>query len=279
MPEKPWLNHYPTGVTAGLKYPPVPAQQLLMDAAHNYPSHICLRLNNLKMTYAQVEALTTTIAGQLVHLGIKPGERVGLFLPNLPEFVLGFFAILKAGAVVASFSPQYKPEEFIWLALDASVNLVISDKAGYAMLRKVRKAAGVGRLCVVGEGISPDAGDLLFSDLCIKNKMRLPNVGVDAPAIYQYSGGTTGIPKGAIATHRNLVANSLQFRNWLWNCKQGEEVLLAALPLYHVYGMVLAMCLGMALGATIELVPNPRDKRALLASIRRSRPTISTLPW
>ncbi|MGB8252093.1 MAG: AMP-binding protein, partial [Anaerolineaceae bacterium] len=99
-------------------------------------------------------------------------------------------------------------------------------------------------------------------------------VSPDDPAIYQYSGGTTGTPKGVIALHRNLVANALQFRAWLWNCKRGEEVLLAAIPLYHVYGMVLAMCLGMALGATLELVPNPRDMAAFLAAIQRSKPTI-----
>jgi long-chain acyl-CoA synthetase len=99
-------------------------------------------------------------------------------------------------------------------------------------------------------------------------------VAGDDPVIYQYSGGTTGIPKGVIATHRNLVANALQFRAWLWNCQRGEEVLLAAIPLYHVYGMVLAMCLGMALGATLELVSNPRDLDAFLAAIQRSKPTI-----
>ena len=104
-------------------------------------------------------------------------------------------------------------------------------------------------------------------------KLKLPHVATTDPAIYQYSGGTTGIPKGVIATHRNLVANALQFRAWLWNCKQGQETLLAAIPLYHVYGMVLAMCLGMSLAATLELIPNPRDMKAFQAAIQRSRPT------
>ena len=104
-------------------------------------------------------------------------------------------------------------------------------------------------------------------------KCKLPHVTSGDPAIYQYSGGTTGIPKGVIATHHNLVANTLQFRAWLWNCRQGQETLLAAIPLYHVYGMVLAMCLGLSLAATLELIPNPRDMKAFQAAIQRSKPT------
>ncbi len=274
MTDKPWLTHYPPTVPASLKYPAMPVHGLLREAARDFPFRTCLSLNEYQVSYVEVEESTSAMAGQLVQLGIKPGEQVGLFLPNLPEFVLSFFAILKAGGVAAAFNPLYQQAEFIWQALDAGVKLVICDKAGYAMLRHVRKAAGIRKLCVVGDNISLDPGDLHFSELRVDKKSPLPRVAVDDPAIYQYSGGTTGIPKGVIATHRNLVANALQFRAWAWNCERGKEVLLAAIPLYHVYGMVLAMCLGMALGATLELIPNPRDTKALLAAIQRSKPTI-----
>jgi long-chain acyl-CoA synthetase len=274
MSDKPWLIHYPPDVLANLEYPAIPLHQLLHDAAHDFPSRICLSLKEKKLSFADVDVLTSSIARQLIRLGIKPGERVGLFLPNIPEFVLVFFAILKAGGVAAAFNPSYKEAEFIWQALDAGVKLVICSADSYAMLRQIRKAAGVNRLCVVGEDISLDAGDLLFSELRIDRRLRLPRVGTNDPAIYQFSGGTTGIPKGVIATHQNLVANALQFRAWLFNCRRGEETILAVIPLYHVYGMVLAMCLGMALGATIELVTDPRNLAVLQAAIKRSKPTI-----
>jgi long-chain acyl-CoA synthetase len=273
MDKRPWLEHYPREVPPSLIYPDVVLQQLLVNAAREFPERVCLSLEDRKITYQELERLTGTVAGNLVKLGVKPGERVGLFLPNLPEFVIGFFAILKAGGVAAAFNPLYKEAEFIWQALDAGVKIAIIDAGSYAMLRQIRKAAGINRLCVVGEGIALDAGDLPFSQLCEDIQFNLHRVTAEDPAIYQYSGGTTGIPKGVIATHHNLVANTLQFRAWLWNCKQGQETFLAAIPLYHVYGMVLAMCLGLSLAATLELIPNPRDMKAFQAAIQRSKPT------
>ncbi|MBN2257437.1 MAG: long-chain fatty acid--CoA ligase [Anaerolineaceae bacterium] len=274
MDEYPWLKHYPQSVPSRLNYPDVPLQQLLADATLAYPGRVSLSLNEDKVTYQELERLSDHVAGSLVALGVKPGERVGLFMPNLPEFVIGFFGILKAGGVAAAFNPLYQAAEFIWQARDAGVGLVISDAAGYPLMRQIRQEAGLKQLVVAGDGVRLAAGDLRFSELRIANNQALPQVSPDDPVIYQYSGGTTGVPKGVIATHRNLLANALQFRAWLWNCWRGEETLLAAIPLYHVYGMLLAMCLGMVLGATVELVPNPRDMKAFQAAIQRARPTI-----
>jgi long-chain acyl-CoA synthetase len=273
MDERPWLKNYPKEIPATIKYPDVPLQELLASAARDFPERVCLRMKERKVTYRELEQLTDAIAGNLAGLGVKPGAQVGLFLPNLPEFVISFFSILKAGGVAAAFNPVYKPKEFTGQALDAGVKLVITDDPGYSMLRWIKKETGVQRLIVVGDNIVLDAGDIPFSGLRMDNTFRLPLVTPDDPAIYQYSGGTTGTPKGVIATHRNLVANTLQFRAWLWNCTRGQETLLAAIPLYHVYGMVLAMCLGVALAATIELIPDSRDLEAFQAAIKRSRPT------
>jgi long-chain acyl-CoA synthetase len=273
MDERPWLKNYPKEIPATIKYPDVPLQELLASAARDFPERVCLRMKERKVTYRELEQLTDAIAGNLAGLGVKPGAQVGLFLPNLPEFVISFFSILKAGGVAAAFNPVYKPKEFTGQALDAGVKLVITDDPGYSMLRWIKKETGVQRLIVVGDNTVLDAGDIPFSGLRMDNTFRLPLVTPDDPAIYQYSGGTTGTPKGVIATHRNLVANTLQFRAWLWNCTRGQETLLAAIPLYHVYGMVLAMCLGVALAATIELIPDSRDLEAFQAAIKRSRPT------
>jgi long-chain acyl-CoA synthetase len=274
MDERSWLKHYPQNVPSSLEYPDAPLQQLLINAAQQYPERVCLSLNNVKVTYQEMERLSDTVAGNLVGLGVKPGERVGLFLPNLPEFVIGFFGIIKAGGVAAAFNPQYKSAEFTTQARDAGAGLVISDATGYDMLRQVRQEAGISCLVITGDDVNLDPGDLPFSELRIGNIHPLPKIMPNDPVIYQYSGGTTGVPKGVIATHRNLLANALQFRAWLWNCWSGEETILAAIPLYHVYGMVLAMCLGLALSATLELVPNPRDLEAFQSAIQRSKPTI-----
>jgi long-chain acyl-CoA synthetase len=274
MHERPWLIHYPKAVPAHIQVPEIPVQQLLSDAARDYPQRISLSLADRKLTFAELETQTELAAGNLTGLGVRPGERVGLLAANIPEFVISYFAILKAGAVVAAFNPLYMPGELITLVQDAGVGWMIADGNGYELLRRARGGAALGRAIVVGEDPGLEESDIPFSALRIGNNSALPKVSPQAPAIYQYSGGTTGTPKGAIATHRSLVANTLQFRAWLWNCKMGEETILTAIPLYHVYGMVLAMCLGMALGATLELVPDSRDLEAFQATIAHSRPTI-----
>jgi long-chain acyl-CoA synthetase len=274
MDERPWLKYYPVAVPAHVEIPEVTVQMLLADAARDHPERIALRQGDLKITYRELERLVQTGAGNLVRLGVQPGERVGLLAANIPEFVISFFAILNAGAVVAAFNPLYKPGELIPLAQDAGVRLFIADASGYNLLKQARSQAGLGRAIVIGKDLALEEGDLPFSELRIDNHIVLPGVSPRDPAIYQYSGGTTGRPKGVIATHYSLVANALQFRAWLWTCKLGEETILAAIPLYHVYGMVLGMCLGMALAATLELVADPRNLEGLQAVIQRAKPTI-----
>jgi long-chain acyl-CoA synthetase len=274
MHDRPWLKYYPPAVPVHVEIPEVPVQQLLKDAARDYPERIALRQGDRKITYRELEGLTYTIAGNLVKLGIKPGERVGLLAANIPEFVVSYFAILKAGAVVAAFNPLYKPGELIPLVQDAGVRLFIADASGYNLLKQARSQVGIGQAIVIGKGFALDEGDIAFNAMRIDYNIKFPEVSSQDPAIYQYSGGTTGTPKGVIATHRSLVANALQFRAWLWTCKMGEETILASIPLYHVYGMVLAMCLGMSLAATLELVSNPRDLDKLQIVIQRARPTI-----
>jgi long-chain acyl-CoA synthetase len=274
MDERPWLKYYPPAVPAHVEVPEIPVQRMLADAARAYPERIALTLGERRITYRELNEQVQTAAGNLVRLGVQPGERVGLLAANIPEFVISYFGILTAGGVVAAFNPLYKPGELLPLAQDAGVNLFIVDAGGYALFKQARTLAGLGRAIVIGGEVLLDECDLSFSELRIDNNIQLPLVHPQDPAIYQYSGGTTGLPKGVIASHRSLVANALQFRAWLWTCKRGEETILAAIPLYHVYGMVLAMCLGMSLAATLELVPDPRDLPGLQAIIQRARPTI-----
>jgi long-chain acyl-CoA synthetase len=274
MHERPWLKYYPAAVPVHVEIPEVPVQQLLADAARDHPERIALRQGDRKVTYRELERLMVTVAGNLVKLGVKPGERVGLLAANIPEFVVSYFAILSAGAVVAAFNPLYKPGELIPLVQDAGVRLFIADASGYNLLKQARSQAEIGQAIVIGKGFALDEGDIAYNALRIDYNLKFPEVASQDPAIYQYSGGTTGTPKGVIATHRSLVANALQFRAWLWTCKMGEETILAAIPLYHVYGMVLGMCLGMALAATLELVSNARDLEKLQLVIQRARPTI-----
>jgi long-chain acyl-CoA synthetase len=292
--EKPWLKHYDPGVPEHLVYPSVPLYRFLEQAAEQYPEQICTRLEEAVVTYQQMEALTTRLAGGLVRWGVKPGERIGILLPNLPQFVAAFYAILKAGGVVVAINPSYKAREVESQINDSGVKALVVLDSAYDMMQPLVRRTSLERVLVtreedarlVGEEfLKPNSdlnrprladGDMYLDQLTrpALGDIHLPPIGPEDNAIFQFTGGTTGIPKGAIGLHRNLVTNTLQFRHWLVNLKDGRESMLIAIPMFHVYGMVLGMSLAVALGSPMVLVPNPRNLEALLGSIQHYQPTV-----
>ena len=288
MTSRPWLAHYDPGVPAQLDFPAVPVFHFLDEAARLCPERICLIFQGETSTYREVSDQTDRLAAALRALGIRKGERVGICMPNCPEFVLAYFAILKAGAVVVATNPLYTPPEIVHQVNNAGLETVFCAGSLYERIQTARPETHIRRVIVTGEA-PLQSGDLHFNELLNatsdpQSQAEKENVVSLAPfvpfvlkgneispddiALFQYTGGTTGIPKAAVARHRNLVANALQFKAWMSTLQAEQETFLLALPVYHIYGMVCGMLLGLALRASLVIIPDPRDIPNLLSAIQ-----------
>ena len=275
---KPWLCHYDEGVPAEIDMPPLSLVDVFRNAVRDYGDATCLIYKDVSLTYKDVDELSDRVARFLLKQGLAKGERVGIFLPNTPEFIISYYGILKAGGVVMAINPAYRPAELQIQAAESGIRFLFMSGKAYQEIRTVQSKTTIERFALVGDGhgeINPS--DLTWEDLLAENAQGAPvDVRVDPndPAVFQYSGGTTGIPKCAIGLHRNLVANVIQFNHWLVNTQPGEETVLVAIPIYHVYGMVLGMNLAVWMGARMILISDPRDLTGLLDAIQNFKATI-----
>jgi long-chain acyl-CoA synthetase len=273
MSSRPWLSHYDPGVPHRLDYPAVPVFHFLDEAAQRCPERACLIFKGETQNYKRTAAQTDQIAAALGRLGSRKGERIGLFMPNCPEYVLAYFAILKAGAAVVAINPLYTSHEIVHQVNDAGIETVFCDGSLYERIKTAQSETSIKRVIVSGD-VMPQPGDHLF-EMLLGGKPSAPTmeVGPEDVALLQYTGGTTGVAKAAVARHRNLVANSLQFKAWMSTLEEEKETFLLALPIYHIYGMVCGMLLGMALRASLVIIPNPRDIPDLLSAIQNHHVT------
>ena len=301
MNEKPWLAHYDKGVPQTIDIPSVPLFNFLEESARKYPDRACTIFKGAVITYQEMNAISDRIAAALVELGVKKGDRVGIFMPNSPQFVMVYFGILKAGGVVVATNPLYTAPEIEHQASDAGIEYMFVMTNFYNTIKKAQPKTKIKKLIVTNlketlpplmrvlftllrekkggfriEGGLKD-GDIWLQDLLAKHhdspRPKL-EIGPDDTALFQYSGGTTGISKGAVAMHRNVVANALQIKSWMTGLDEGKEVVLMAIPLFHVYGMVAGMSFAMATGASMVMVPNPRDLKDVLENIAKYKATI-----
>ncbi|WP_299027913.1 long-chain fatty acid--CoA ligase [uncultured Thermanaerothrix sp.] len=298
--ERPWLRHYDRGVPYTINYPEVALPWFLKQASQRYPLRPCTIYRDQRLSYAQVEAISTHLARWLRELGVHRGERIGLALPNSPQFVIAFFAVLKAGGIVVALNPAYRERELAYQIADAGIQTLIGVRALRETLVSLSEYTPLERWILTDDedlrGLEiwsepPEKGrallrserEMALSELLhagFEGLPALPILGPDDVAVFQYSGGTTGTPKAAIGLHRNLVANTLQFRHWLVGMQEGNEVVLAAIPLFHVYGMVIAMSVGIALGASLVLIPDARDTDQVIHHIQAYRATLFPgVPW
>ncbi len=299
MEARPWLKYYDEGVPKTIDYPPVTLNSFLEDAAKNHPQSPCTIFKGHEITYREMNDLTDRLAAGLAELGVKKGDRVGIFMPNTPQFVMAFFAILKLGGVVVATNPLYSPREIEHQANDAGVEVMLVMSNFYNLIKQVQPNTKIRTVVVtnIKEALSPvlaflfsltkekkggfrvqlGAGDYWLQDLIGRHKPEdrpKVDVGPEDVALFQYSGGTTGISKAAVALHRNLVANSIQIRSWMPTAVEGKEVVLMAIPLFHVYGMVAGMCFALRVASSMVMVPNPRDLADVLSSIQKYKATI-----
>jgi long-chain acyl-CoA synthetase len=301
MNDKPWLAHYDKGVPHTIEIPNVPLFHFLEESARKYPDRACTIFKGAVITYKEMNAITDRVAAALVDMGVKKGDRVGIFMPNSPQFVMAYFGILKAGGTVVATNPLYTPPEIEHQASDAGIECMFVMTNFYNTIKKAQPKTKIKKLIVTNlketlppilkilftllrekkggfriEGGLRD-GDIWFQDLLAKYpNASKPDVGVgaDDTALFQYSGGTTGVSKGAVALHRNVVANTLQIKSWMTGLNEGQEVVLMAIPLFHVYGMVAGLSFAMAAGSTMIMIPNPRDLKDVLENISKFKATL-----
>ena len=276
--DKPWIRHYDHHVPEHLEYPYVNLIDLLENAINKKPDKRFLSFSGRDYTYQEIGDYVNNLSASLMMEGLEKGQRVALILPNIPQFVIAYYAILKAGGVVVAMNPNYKITEFEFLFNDSEPVMAICLERHFPILKEIGFSAQNTILVKPGFFTGGD-GDktqgnqtkcLDFVQLCSrsyrKKVIKFPEISLKDPAIFQYSGGTTGIPKAAIGTHRNIVANITQFNSWC-RLMDGQETILAVIPLYHVYGMVLTMNLALTARSEVVLIDDPGDIDRILSEI------------
>jgi long-chain acyl-CoA synthetase len=300
MVEHPWFRSYDEGVVRTVApYPERTLVDELIAGARARPAHPAILFKGRAMSYAELDRLSDAFAAALASLGVQRGDRVALLLPNCPQFLIAEFGAWKAGAIVAPLNPIYNEQELTGpLAATGAETIVVLNRF-YERVKRVQPATALRRVIATnikeflprvlrvlftlakekkeGERIALRQGDLRFADLLarFRGAARPPvTVAPDDTASIMMSGGTTGIPKGVIGTHRGYIAPGLQLRAWLaGRLKEGQERFMVPLPLFHTYAMHGVQSLAFVSRSTLVLVPNPRDVTDVVKTIDRVRPT------
>ena len=298
MAPKPWLAHYDDDVKPSLApYPDTTLLDYLDRLARHHGSKTALLFKGTAVSFRQLDHESNACAAALWELGVRPGDRVALLLPNCPQFLVAEFGAWKIGAIVVAVNPTYTDRE-VEHALDSTgAETVVVLTPFYERVKRVQKGAHVTRIIATsikeylppalrllftlfkekkeGHRVSLQAGDMWLQDLLQKHKNESrPSVRVSANdrAVILSSGGTTGTPKGVVGLHRHYVAAGLQLYEWTKSAKRPWDVIMLPLPLFHVYGNVGVQAMAFVGPNPLSLIPNPRDISDLLATIRKVKP-------
>jgi long-chain acyl-CoA synthetase len=311
--DKIWLRHYPAGVPAEVKtdvYPSLIA--LLEESFRKYRDLPAYKFMGKTITFGQVDDLSRAFAAYLQGLGLARGDRVALMMPNVPQYPVAVAGVLRAGFVVVNVNPLYTPRELEHQLKDSGAKAIVILENFAATLQQVIDAVPTKKIVLTAMGdmlglvkglivnhvvrnvkkMVPAfnlAGAVRFGDAIAQGRGKpytAPQVGPDDVAVLQYTGGTTGVSKGAVLLHRNLIANLLQAEAWyqpaLKKIPPGEQIVtVCALPLYHIFGFNTNMMLGMRMGGCNILIANPRDIGGMLKELSKSKfhsfPAVNTL--
>ena len=305
---KPWLAHYEDGVPEHLDYPAVALHQMLDDSASKYADRPAVKMVlrylpagrtiGMQMSYAQLKDKVDRLATALHELGVRKGDRVAVQLPNSPHSPIAFYAALKVGAIVVNTNPLYTPREMQHQFSDSGAETVILLNTFYPKLQEIQAHTQIKRviICRINDFIGFPSNRLvkraqakegqwvdvregngvyLMTSLLAKYAATPPRIEVkpDDIALFQYTGGTSGTPKAAMLSHRNLVANVVQCSYWLTDLELGYEIAMGAIPFFHVFGMTVAMALCIFVGGKLVVVPNPRPIDNVMNQIQREKCT------
>jgi long-chain acyl-CoA synthetase len=306
MANRPWLQHYDPGVPQVAKFEDVPVPQFLERTAGTHPDVTALVFLNGRLSYRELKDQVDRLATALAALGVAKDSRVAIQLPNLPQTVIAYYATLRLGAQAVLTNPLYTTREMEHQWKDAGCRVaIVTDFTFDQKIKDHRSELPILHYVIASipeylrfplnvlaplklkkqkphpaiAKVAPGAGIHFFKELIARTEPRPPavTIGMDDIGVLQYTGGTTGVSKGAMLTQRNLSYNVQQARAWLPALRVGEEVMLSALPIFHVFGMTVCMNLPVFIAGTMVLLPNPRDIPALIKAIEKRRVTIAPL--
>ncbi|MBO8170456.1 MAG: long-chain-fatty-acid--CoA ligase [Bacillaceae bacterium] len=298
--KKPWLKYYPGEVPHTLEYPDVTLTHFLKQSATDYGDRNAIYFMGKSLTYQQLLDASYRFAHALKKMGVKKGDRVSIMLPNCPQSVIAYYGALLIGAIVVQTNPLYMERELEYQMNDSGATVIVCLDLVYPKVQKVMDKTPLQKVIVTGiKDYLPFPKNILYP-LVQKKKGESVSVNYQEGKVYawknileqesadpieeqvdpaedlallQYTGGTTGTPKGVMLTHRNLVANVIQSKAWFYRAKKGEERILAVLPFFHVYGMTVVMNFSVLLAGCMILVPR-FDVDMIFKAIDKLKPTI-----
>ncbi|NJN67241.1 MAG: long-chain fatty acid--CoA ligase [Chloroflexaceae bacterium] len=305
----PWHAFYEESVPLTITYPEKPLDTMLTDAARRYPQNRAMSLVlsyaagghlmvGSRTSYAKLDEQVSRMATALYQIGVRKGGRVGLMLPNCPQFVIAFFAIVRLGAVVVNINPTYTSRELGIQLHDSGTETIILLNLFWPRLCEIQTETPIKRVIVTYlHEMLPFPLDLLVSSRQRREKdwvtvhpehdifffKRLlktygptpPKVDIrpDDVALFQYTGGTTGTPKAAMLTHFNMLANTIQIAAWFTGKEEAREKIMAAIPFFHVYGLTAGILLTTGIAGEMVMVPTPRQIAHVMQVLQKERCT------
>ncbi|PEA56755.1 long-chain fatty acid--CoA ligase [Bacillus pseudomycoides] len=297
--EKPWLQNYPKEIPHTISFDMKPLHVYLQEAALQYPKKKALHFLGKDITFAELDRKVRQFANYLRKLGLEKGDRVAIMLPNCPQGVIGYYGTLLAGGVVVQTNPLYTERELEYQLHDSGAKVILCLDIVFPKVSNVQSSTNIEHVIVTRiADYLPFPKNLLYpfvqkkqTNLVVhvkesenihvwKSIELAEDIAVDVPcdpeedlALLQYTGGTTGFPKGVMLTHKNLVSNTRMGIHWLYNCRAGEEVILGVLPFFHVYGMTAVMNLSIMEAYKMVLIPK-FDIKMVLEAIKKHRVTL-----
>jgi long-chain acyl-CoA synthetase len=298
--DRPWYKNYVEGTPKEITIPEGPLWKALDDAVKKYPDNEALFFEGVRITYRELGELVDRAANGFAKMGVKKGDTIALMLINCPQFVISYFGALKAGATVTAINPLAMAKELRIYLQDTQASTIVVLNFFYGVVEAVRSESNLENV-IVAQGwdmmskikqiLAPKTvykkemkhvpplreGDIMWNDFIANTVPEAPKIEINPAkdiAVYQFTGGTTGIAKAAMLTHDNLKANCEQCGSWMdWMAERGKEAFVAALPLQHIFGQTISMNLAISWGGRIILVPNARDIKHLLQLIDKEKPT------
>lgn len=299
--EKVWVNAYEPGVPEIIDFEAVSIPGYLERSARDFPEKTALVFEGYKITFVELNDMVDTFAGVLRRLGVKKGDSVSILLPNLIPCVVAYYAILKTGAVAVMNNPLYSDRELLHQFNDSGSIMVVTLDLLVERMKALRAKTKIKNIIYASIGdylpfakrllfplvakkrklatdVQPGPDLYSFKELIDKNEPDRTGVEIDFDdvAMYQYTGGTTGVSKGVMLTHRNLSCQVQQIKAWFPTFRRGTDIMLGALPFFHVFGLSVSMNFAIAMGWANILVPKPQPE-PLLEAISRFKPTFAPL--
>ncbi|KOP72616.1 long-chain fatty acid--CoA ligase [Lysinibacillus sp. FJAT-14745] len=300
MTTKPWLKNYPEEIPSSLTFEEIPVQEFLTRAYKKNPSKVAIHFMGKDLTYAELYESALKFANYLQALGVEKGDRVAIMLPNSPQSVIAYYGAMYAGAIVVQTNPLYTERELQYQMADSGAKVILLMDILYPRVMKILKETALENVIVTAiKDYLPFPKNLVYpyiqkkqygfsvkvehsgqNHLFTEIMRSAPIKAIDIPfdfeediALLQYTGGTTGFPKGVMLTHKNLIANTTMCDAWMYKCVHGKETIMGILPFFHVYGMTAVILLSVFTQNKMVLLPK-FDAETTLKTIEKQKPTL-----